>query len=242
MLSFVGCSSQEDAEQDVTSMQEMSNYLVSIFETFTEDDIDTYIETYEFDLDVLMYSNSIPADGETFVAILSAWQTSLEDCGAFISLDSEFEAEVSGNEVTLTADATYEERDAEVVFIFEDGRVSSLTIDPAYSFNEIIVKAGLNTLLGMGTVFAVLIFIAFIISLFKYIPMLEEKFKKKAEAPASSATAPVAAAPVIEVVDTSAELDLIAVITAAIAASEGTTTDGFVVRSIKRRKSNKWNG
>ena len=33
---------------------------------------------------------------------------------------------------------------------------------------------------------------------------------------------------------------LIAVISAAIAASEGTSTDGFVVRSIKRRKSNKW--
>ena len=28
---------------------------------------------------------------------------------------------------------------------------------------------------------------------------------------------------------------------AAIAAAEGTSTDGFVVRSIKRRKSNRWN-
>ena len=35
--------------------------------------------------------------------------------------------------------------------------------------------------------------------------------------------------------------ELVAVIAAAIAAAEGTTTDGFVVRSIKRRKSNKWN-
>ena len=31
------------------------------------------------------------------------------------------------------------------------------------------------------------------------------------------------------------------VISAAIAAAEETTTDGFVVRSIKRRPSNKWN-
>ena len=35
--------------------------------------------------------------------------------------------------------------------------------------------------------------------------------------------------------------ELAAVIAAAVAASEGTSTDGFVVRSIKRRKSNKWN-
>ena len=34
--------------------------------------------------------------------------------------------------------------------------------------------------------------------------------------------------------------ELVAVIAAAIAASEGTTTDGFVVRSIKRSKNNKW--
>ena len=41
-------------------------------------------------------------------------------------------------------------------------------------------------------------------------------------------------------IDTVDDLELIAVITAAIAAQEGTTTDGFVVRSIRRRPSNKW--
>mgnify|MGYP000898117842 CR=1 FL=1 len=41
--------------------------------------------------------------------------------------------------------------------------------------------------------------------------------------------------------DLTDDLELVAVIAAAIAASEGTSTDGFVVRSIKRRKSNKWN-
>ena len=37
------------------------------------------------------------------------------------------------------------------------------------------------------------------------------------------------------------DLELIAVITAAIAAQEGTGTDGFVVRSIRRRPLNNWN-
>ena len=36
------------------------------------------------------------------------------------------------------------------------------------------------------------------------------------------------------------DLELIAVITAVIAAQEGTSTDGFVVRSIRRRPSNGW--
>ena len=95
-------------------------------------------------------------------------------------------------------------------------------------------------MLGMGTVFVVLIFIAFIISLFKYIPAIEAKFKKKpAQSEAKKAEEKaVPAAPVVE--DAVDDAELVAVIAAAIAAAEGTTTDGFVVRSIKRRKTNKW--
>ena len=36
------------------------------------------------------------------------------------------------------------------------------------------------------------------------------------------------------------DAELVAVIAAAIAAAEGTSTDSFVVRSIRRRPSNKW--
>ena len=45
-------------------------------------------------------------------------------------------------------------------------------------------------------------------------------------------TATVAAAPAEDLTD---DTELVAVISAAIAASEGTTTEGFVVRSINRR-------
>ncbi|WP_082246500.1 OadG family transporter subunit [Blautia obeum] len=60
----------------------------------------------------------------------------------------------------------------------------------------------------------------------------KQKQKKKAaeEAAFAPTPAPVAAAPVQEA-DNS---ELIAVIAAAIAASEGTSTDGFVVRSIRK--------
>ena len=68
---------------------------------------------------------------------------------------------------------------------------------------------------------------------------VEEKGAGTAPAAAPKASpAPAAAEPVAEAAD---DTELAAVIAAAIAASEGTSTDGFVVRSIKRRKSNKWN-
>ena len=95
--------------------------------------------------------------------------------------------------------------------------------------DEILTKAGLNTLLGMGTVFTVLIFISIIISLFGFIPRIEAAFKKQPE---------TLAAP--EILPETDDLELIAVISAAVAAYEGTSTDGFVVRSIRRRPSNKW--
>lgn len=239
-MSFTACGSTEEVDYDVTSISSMSSNLVVAFASMDADTIDTYQAGEEFELNMIMYESGIPADAETFVDILTAWETAVSECGAFVSLDSDFVSEVSGDEVILTAAATFTEKEVSITYIYEDGMISSLTIDPEYSFGEIITKAILNTILGMGTVFAVLIFIAFVISLFKYIPMLEEKFKKKSATPQVEA-APVVAPVVVEEVNVNADLDLVAVITAAIAASEGTTTDGFVVRSIKRRKSNKWN-
>ena len=104
------------------------------------------------------------------------------------------------------------------------------------STGEIFRLAGLNTLLGMGTVFVVLIFISFIISLFKYIAPKA----KAAPAPAAPAPAPVQAAPEEE--EEEYEEDdqdiLVAVITAALHATlsaRGEDPEGFVVRSIRRK-------
>ena len=114
------------------------------------------------------------------------------------------------------------------------------------SIAEILEKALLNTLLGMGTVFIMLIFIAWIISMLKYIPGLIEKMtgKKTVEEPKKAPApepAPVPVPAVETVLEEEVDLELVAVITAAVAASMGTeSTDGFVVRSIKRAKNRKW--
>ena len=106
------------------------------------------------------------------------------------------------------------------------------------STGEIFRLAGLNTLLGMGTVFVVLIFISFIISLFKYIAPKAKA--KTAPATAAPAPAPVQAAPEEEEEEYEEDdLDiLVAVITAALHATlsaRGEDPEGFVVRSIRRK-------
>ena len=104
------------------------------------------------------------------------------------------------------------------------------------SLSNIFLNALSNTILGMGTVFVVLIIIIVVIILMSKAVRAMEGKEKEVEAP--PAPAPVAAAPVIEEAD---DLELVAVITAAVAASMGSeSTDGFVVRSIKRAKNRNW--
>lgn len=106
-------------------------------------------------------------------------------------------------------------------------------------------KAALNTLMGMGTVFVVLIFIAFLISRFKYIANFEkwlQNRRAKKEMPAVSGAAELSSAIAEdeEVSDETDDLELVAVITAALAASLNTSADKLIVRSIRRRNSNRW--
>lgn len=107
-----------------------------------------------------------------------------------------------------------------------------------------IGDAGINTVICLVVVFAVLIFISFLISLFKYIPKLEALFNKKDAKTELAENAVVNTVSQIEVKEEEEELsddlELVAVITAAIAASAGTSTDGFVVRSIRRSNNSKW--
>ena len=108
--------------------------------------------------------------------------------------------------------------------------------------SERMKTAALNTVLGMGIVFAVLILMIFIISLLKYLPgLLSGSNKEKASQVNETGS----------VIDTSAENvnyeeadltddhELVAVITAAISAYSSEVnpdelSGGFVVRSIRK--------
>ena len=116
----------------------------------------------------------------------------------------------------------------------------SAGIEEDTSMGTLLKTATVYTIIGIGTVFLVLIFISILISCFKYIHAWEEG-KKKAAAPAPTpkaaapAVKPVAAAPAVTGPDLSDDAELVAVMTAAIAAYEGSaTSNGLVVRSIRR--------
>ena len=111
------------------------------------------------------------------------------------------------------------------------------------SIEDAMAEAGVNTLIGISVVFMALLFISFVISLFKYINKFEQKLADKKAGKTVPAPQPAAPtpAPVAEAAPETDDLELIAVITAAIHAYEeaqGNVVEGdLVVRSIKKRNS-----
>ena len=98
-----------------------------------------------------------------------------------------------------------------------------------------------NTIMGVSIVFFVLIALSFLISLFRFIPMLEEKLTKKKTIEVVKEDKIQDVTPVeeetTELVD---DLELVAVITAAIAAAQGGDPNQYIVRSIKKVHRNQW--
>jgi len=173
-------------------------------------------------------------DNEFVVNAMTAWSGVKKEVGDLKEIGDTVEVEYDDKdkEYTATVEVEFEKEDADFVYVIDKKmNPTSLTVDVKYSFATIMKNAALNTLMGLGTVFVILAFLIFLISLFKFVPGSgAQQVKKKKEETPAPAPVPVAV-PVQEEADDS---ELIAVIAAAIAASEGTTTDGFVVRSIRK--------
>ena len=223
------------------------------------DDLENMIYSYnrQINLSVLDIRNSMKdastltdVDDATMamVKMLRNWYSNMDSCGEFRGIKS-YTADMTDQVLTMELDADYaeaEKNDSQITvgFTYDLARnVTLLTWTVKDSFGASVGKAGMNTVIGLGTVFVVLLFLTFIISQIPWIPDIINRKKKQETASESSAPAPAPApAPVVEeaVEEETDDLELIAVISAAIAASEQAPADGFVVRSIRRRdrKSN----
>ena len=170
--------------------------------------------------------------------MISTWVDASEGAGAFVEVLVE-QATYEATEEGFIAEIPVKMEKKEILVTLDFSSLSSgveVTFSTEMGLGTIFKKAGINTIIGMGTVFVMLIFISILIWLLGFVPKLFSK--KKEEKPAASAPVPVPI-PVAEqiTVGGTAETDdkeLVAVIAAAIAAATGTSTDSFVVRSIRK--------
>lgn len=172
------------------------------------------------------------------IELCEKWVAAMEVAGSYVEVvEDSFVITKSGKTLTTDLVLKFEQRDVTftLVYNYHDMELTGVTVEPVYSLGEKMVKAALNTVICMSIVFVVLIFISLLISCFKIFPYLEAKKKEKA-AKLVETTKPVETqTEVIEQQELSDDTELVAVIAAAIAAYEGTSTSDFVVRSIRRR-------
>ena len=248
ILGLTACGSTETVNQYQADKQELTEQLavesiipmmddarnnMSILDIYTANGFTA--EDWEKSLSSVY---GISVEGEAFTKGLESFITARKEMGELVSI-GEVTSSVKDDEILVYVDVTGELKDGQVELIFSNdytAKLKSCTLNVDATFGDLMTKAALNTLLGMGSVFAVLILIMFIIYAFGLIPKFQKMFSKKEEAP-KEAKAPVAAPVVEEVYEEADDYALVAVIAAAIAAYEGqTSTDGFVVRSIKKSR------
>lgn len=223
----VDYAEQYAAETIVPFMQNfMVEENVNIFDERTAEEIESIFEN----------NYQMIVDGYAVKSGITSFYSAASDIGQIVSV-GEAKAEIDDDQIIVLVQVEGEKKNAEAEVILSNDmfmKLESVALNPISTMGYLMGRAALNTLIGMGTVFVVLILISLIISAFGVIPKIQARFGKKEEkAPAAAPAAPVETAAAEE--EEADDLELVAVIAAAIAASEGAaSTDGFVVRSIRK--------
>jgi len=212
----------------------MNDEAVGYFADYGTEELE-YVFGTEYNLNV---------DGYAVMMAMSSFNLAADSVGQYQGI-VDADAKIKGDQIIVEVDILGSEKNATAEIILANDMFFTLegaALNPNETMSELMVKAGLNTLVGMGTVFVVLILISGIISCFKLISKVQSGSGTKPEAKKTevstgidNAVAQIAAKEAV--VDESNNLELVAVIAAAIAASQGAaSTDGLVVRSIIRRR------
>ena len=203
---------------------------------FTDDESVMIGQTY-------LQKTGLYLDGKTIAKAVDSYNGSIADIGnprRAIGEDGMpvVNIEQKADEVIVNMPLEGDVHNGSVEMIIDRNfHVTSITTNVDLTVSESLQKAGVNTAIGMGTVFVMLIVISFIISAMSVIPkLMEPSEKKKSEETEKAVDKTIAN--IVEREESEEETDdteLAAVIAAAVAAFEGSSSsDGFVVRSIRR--------
>ena len=206
-------------------------------ESYAQQSIEMIVGMDDAQAEEILHPSSILSKyQDSMVASVQSWVNAKEELGAYKQILAQ-DIEVD-DDIVIKTDCEFENGESVVTTTLSLDDLSLVSMEFATAektMGQKMEEAVLNTLMGVCVVFVMLFFLSFLISQFKHISKLEEGFKKK-NAPAAPAPAPVAAPAPVEEEEVADDGELIAVI----AAAEGTSTDGFVVRSIKKSNRNKW--
>ena len=180
IVCLTGCGkTQTTLEYDEAMIEQETEFLINYCQNVDSDTLAQWNDQNEFSKEYQFMMSGLKFTPDSFDGAVDSWQAGIKECGEYVG-HGDYTFEAKDDELTVSVPAQFKDRDATIEFVFDkDLYLESMTVSAKFSLGEIMEKAGLNTLLGMGTVFAVLIFISFLISLFKYIPAIQNAFGKK---------------------------------------------------------------
>ena len=228
---------------------------ISVFaKEFTEKDGEALIGSCKMYLDSLYTYDDEELEemkdlGDFYLVTSEMVQSEKEELGAYLGTLEGGSCEISGDKIMVTVPAKFENYDADIMITFDSTGTQPMNfvINPRYSLGEKMSGALGNFVLGIIIVFVMLLFLAFVISLLKFVnPDIRKKRKeekekaaaasdtKAPEAPKAPAAAPVPAAAAVPAAD---DYEVIVAMAAAIAAAEAESGGSYIVRSIRRAGS-----
>lgn len=241
MLSLFGCGKQSEVEPMTPETEAMLEYAgQSLFQqtiNMSDEDINELIDGYSEQQDTIMVNG------------LNAWLSSEEDLGEFIQIKSTEVTQDSEGNYSVDILAEFELRDCEFTLGMNRRltKYTNLGFSPVYTTGELMMEGFGNLVIGMGVVFAVLIFLSWVISLFKYIHVFTDRADKKAaEKAEAEKKEPVIAAPAAPIAASApaasaSDEEMAVVLAMAIAAYEEDTgrhydelNNGITVRKLRR--------
>lgn len=250
IFGLTACGSDEALTEYEQQKADYAEYLavnevIPSLAAFMNDDIAESFNEYTMaEIEYVVASSyNFGTDGYAFSTAIESFHSAAESVGTIQSI-GEIVSEIDGDQIIVDVTLIGAKKEAVAELIFSNDMfmtLESAALNPVSTVGELMTGAALNTLIGMGTVFTVLILISCIISCFKLISILQNRAsEKKTQKPAEKESTGVDNA-VSQIVDqeeiSGDDLELAAVIAAAIAAFEGSaSTDGFVVRSIRRQR------
>ncbi|MCD7736522.1 MAG: OadG family protein [Lachnospiraceae bacterium] len=224
----------------------IANYLTQV-DAWTDEQVESYIESDDEVTALIAYNwNTVKSELGNYVGVTAIQGTEMtaDGYGGSIMATADYDGVGKGGTVTVTLDYEYTYSSTYGQYMMS---ISGLSWDVDYTLGVMLQKAAMNTLMGICIVFLMLAFLSFVISKIHYIPeALEARKKDKEPEPAPKPAAFKPAAPAAEEeVNPADDLELIAVITAAIAAareedSSVNSGDAYVVRSIRKVNNRNW--
>jgi len=246
VLGLTACGTTETTytemqQNKLEQCESIASYLYTVVSEFDDEQIDTYLKQYRKHENAAVYEanfGGLEAKLGAFEGMLTTYRQMKSDMGG-IKETGNVTSAIVGKEIVVTQEIFGNDCDGQITYKFTDDIFTKFLEGNAAANTTFSQKmkeagshmgdAGLNTLLGMGSVFIVLILISFIIAsfgLFKKKPEVKKEEVKQVASESSNESA-----------DLTDDTELVAVIMAAIRAYEGAgsvSADGFVVRSIKK--------